>query len=207
MNCKFRNIFPVFIGLFLFVCSYGHSGERFLTVTGKVVGLHKSPMKNVEVSIVVGRNDRYEDGVKKIEGDSFISKTKTNSEGAYNIQVPVTNNNTFVMFVKKHPCDMPFFKFDKEYAEFLKGSRDNIEQNVSMNCLSNDELPDVADAPEKGSYGIYSQVLVGSGFALTYIVDTVAQQCYAGGGQTVIPCESLVKRSEWRPIINWTNKK
>ncbi len=42
-----------------------------------------------------------------------------------------------------------------------------------------------------------------------YIVDTVTEECVTaiwGGGATRIPCESLRKRDEWKPVITWINQ-
>lgn len=43
-----------------------------------------------------------------------------------------------------------------------------------------------------------------------YVVDPKTQQCFfayhAQGGVTVIPCEKLAQREEWKSIITWAGK-
>ena len=53
--------------------------------------------------------------------------------------------------------------------------------------------------------GVYSQALkVNKYDKLLYIVDTKVQQCYVGGiSNTILPCEILIKRNEWKAVITW----
>jgi len=49
-----------------------------------------------------------------------------------------------------------------------------------------------------------------SNSTVKYIVDTSSRLCYAlhlsgASGFTLIPCEALAKREEWKEIISWVN--
>jgi hypothetical protein len=69
-----------------------------------------------------------------------------------------------------------------------------------------------AEDVKKTKDGIYSQYV---GMSLPapiggYIVDPKTQQCFfayhAQGGVTVISCEKLAQREEWKSIITWVGK-
>ena len=65
-----------------------------------------------------------------------------------------------------------------------------------------------ANKIESGKDGIFVQYL--DGRQVKYIVDSKTQQCFFSitttGGVTIIPCEGLAKREEWKPIITWIKK-
>jgi len=82
--------------------------------------------------------------------------------------------------------------------------------SIPMNVLGEDRKP------RKGEDGIYSIVYKAGNGLMIYYVDTTCQVCFAlsrdghskiATGMTKIPCEDLIKRSEWEPIITWIEKK
>jgi len=57
--------------------------------------------------------------------------------------------------------------------------------------------------------GLYSEHVssgMGRDYAVTYVVDTVAELCFArttDNSLAVIPCENLAKRPGWTAILTW----
>jgi hypothetical protein len=73
-------------------------------------------------------------------------------------------------------------------------------------------IASASDAP-KGMAGMYSKNYeLRGGKTLTYQVDTVSRICYAiitdktGTSITVIPCEKLARRPEWKALLHWSKK-
>jgi len=58
---------------------------------------------------------------------------------------------------------------------------------------------------EDGTDGIYAQKVGTGSHDYKYIVDTKTQMCFVVGSfaLSVIPCEKLRLRDEWKPIITW----
>lgn len=65
------------------------------------------------------------------------------------------------------------------------------------------------DGPKTMGDGVYIEVL--ATHRLVYVVDSIAQQCFAAiltrEHFVVIPCGNLVRRAEWRSIITWAEAK
>ena len=75
--------------------------------------------------------------------------------------------------------------------------------------------PYKAPEPFKVKHGMYFQELDSKWGYIAYQVDTVAQLCFViwadlditggveAGSIAVVPCESLAKRAEWKPVLSW----
>ncbi len=76
---------------------------------------------------------------------------------------------------------------------------------LSMALLSTN----ASAAPKELAHGFWYETYKG---VYTYIVDANAQLCYyavsagSGVGTTLVPCESLARREEWKPVIAWAVK-
>ena len=59
----------------------------------------------------------------------------------------------------------------------------------------------------QGKDGISHALYDFGGYRIAYIVDTVAQLCFADHeGLVQISCQDLAKRDEWKPVITWTQQ-